>query len=269
LRHGAKLPALGLGTWPLDDRAAERVVAEAVGLGYRLIDTAENYGNERGVGAGLRAAGVAREDVFVTTKLNVRWHGRELVREALAGSLERLRTDYVDLLLIHWPNPAQDRYVDAWRGLVDLLGEGRLRAIGVSNFTPAHLERLRLETGTLPDVNQIELNPTAIRTVHRAYHRAHGIATQCWGPLGGRGAAVLREPAIIAIAERLGRTPAQVVLRWHIDLGLSAVPKSADPRRLAENLGCVDVVLGDDDLAAISALDRGEAGLLDPATFGH
>ncbi|MGZ4617011.1 MAG: aldo/keto reductase, partial [Actinomycetes bacterium] len=172
------MPRLGLGTWPMDDAQVESAVVAAVQRGYRLFDTAENYGNERGVGRGLRASGVPRTELFVTTKLNKRWHGVDLVAEAFGRSADRLGLDYIDLLLIHWPNPGQDRYVQAWQGLVRLLEEGRVRAIGTSNFKPAHLARILAETGVAPDVNQIQLHPGLTREAARAYHADHGIVTE-------------------------------------------------------------------------------------------
>jgi len=264
------MPLLGLGTWPMDDDEAARVIPLAVQAGYRLVDTAENYRNERGVGAGLRACGLAREELFVTTKFNAGWHGRDLVRKAFEGSAQRLGVEYVDLLLIHWPNPAQDRYVDAWRGLLDLLAEGSVKAVGVSNFKPAHLERLRAETGVLPDVNQIQLSPASTRAHARAYHAEHGILTQSWSPLGGeRDRTLLADPVINGIGRRRGRTPAQVVLRWHVQLGLAAVAKTSRPDRLEENLDIFDWELTDEDLAALSTLDRGDAVTVDSDEFGH
>ncbi|WP_213450627.1 aldo/keto reductase [Rhizomonospora bruguierae] len=269
LPHGAALPMLGLGTWPMDDAEAERVVADAIGAGYRLIDTAENYGNERGVGRGLRAAGIPREQVFVTTKFNRRWHGVDLVREAFERGLDRLGLDYVDLLLIHWPNPDQDRYVEAWQGLARLLAAGRLRAIGTSNFKPAHLERIIDATGVLPDVNQVQLSPLVTRESTREFHARHGIVTQSWSPIGGQKTDVLREPVVTELARRYGRTPAQIVLRWHVQLGLVAIPKSSDPQRLRQNLAIFDFALADEDAAALTALDRGDAAGADSDAFGH
>jgi 2,5-diketo-D-gluconate reductase A len=269
LRNGAEMPRLGLGTWPMDDGAAEATVAAAIGSGYRLVDTAENYGNERGVGRGLKASGVPREDLFVTTKFNKRWHGVDLVAEACERSAERLGLDYIDLLLVHWPNPGQDRYVDAVRGLARLLADGRLRAIGTSNFKPAHLQRVIDETGVVPDVNQIQLSPTVTRESSRAFHAEHGIVTQSWSPIGGQSNDVLREPVVVEVAERHGRTPAQVVLRWHMELGLTAVPKSSDPTRLKQNLDVFDFALSADEVAAISALDQGDAAGADSDAFGH
>jgi 2,5-diketo-D-gluconate reductase A len=269
LLHGAQMPRLGLGTWPMDDSAAEVAVAAAIAMGYRLVDTAENYGNEHGVGRGLKASGVPREELFVTTKFNKRWHGVELAAEACLRSADRLGLDYVDLLLIHWPNPQQDRYVQAWQGLARLLEDGRVRAIGTSNFKPAHLERVIDETGVVPDVNQVQLSPAVTRESARAYHVRHGIVTQSWSPIGGQGNDVLREPVVAELAERHGRTAAQVVLRWHMELGLSAVPKSADPARLRQNLEIFDFQLSADEVAALSALDRGDAAGADSDTFGH
>jgi len=269
LLHGAEMPRLGLGTSPMDDGVTEQAVATAIGLGYRLVDTAENYGNERGVGHGLKASGVPRHELFVTTKFNKRSHGVELAAEACQRSTDRLGLDYVDLLLIHWPNPQQDRYVQAWRGLVRLLEDGRVRAIGTSNFKPAHLDRIIAETGVVPDVNQIQLSPTVTRDSARDYHAGHGIVTQSWSPIGGQRNDVLREPVVAEVAERHGRTPAQIVLRWHMELGLAAVPKSSDPVRLKQNLDIFDFSLSADEVAAISALDQGDAAGADSDAFGH
>jgi 2,5-diketo-D-gluconate reductase A len=269
LRSGVAMPRIGLGTWPMDDAEAETVIATALGLGYRLVDTAENYGNERGVGRGIKASGVPREDLFVTTKFNKRWHGVNLAREAFERSAERLGLDYLDLLLIHWPNPAQDRYVAAWDGLLALLEDGVVRAIGTSNFKPGHLERIMSETGVAPDVNQIQLSPLLTRDGARAHHAAHGIVTESWSPLGGAGTDALREPLIIKMAERYGRTPAQVVLRWHVELGLVAIPKSSNLERLRQNLDIFDFSLSAEDVDAISALDQGEEAAADSDAFGH
>lgn len=268
LPHGADLPRIGLGTWPMDSAEAERVVADAIGAGYRLIDTAEAYGNEEGVGRGLRAGGVARDELFVTTKFDSRWHGVDLAVQAFERSADRLGLEHVDLLLIHWPNPWLDRYVQAWEGLAGLLAAGRVRAIGTSNFTPAHLERVIAETGVVPDVNQIQLSPLLPRADARAFHARHGIVTQSWSPLG-RGPDVLESPMIRGIAAELGRTPAQVVLRWHLELGLTAVPKSSDPARLRQNLDVLDFSLTGAQLADIATLARDDATAVDPDTFGH
>ncbi|MDQ1702697.1 MAG: 2,5-diketo-D-gluconate reductase [Frankiaceae bacterium] len=269
LAHGATMPILGLGTSPMNDTETERVVADAVQAGYRLIDTAENYGNERGVAAGLRASGVPRADVFVTTKFNKRWHGADLVREALGGSLDRLGLDYVDLLLVHWPNPGQDRYVDAWRGMAKLLDDGLVRAIGTSNFKPAHLQRLLDETGVVPDVNQIQLSPLVTRVGSRAFDEQHGIVTESWSPLGGGRNDVLRVALVDELARKYAKTPGQVVLRWHVQQGLVPIPKSSNPERLRQNLNVFDFDLEQTDMDALSALDQGEASAVDSDKFGH
>jgi 2,5-diketo-D-gluconate reductase A len=211
---------------------------------------------------------VPRDELFVTTKLNAEWHGREQVKEAFAMSAGKLDVEYLDLFLIHWPNPQLDRYVDAWRGLADLLADGHVRAIGCSNFKPAHIDRLLEATGVVPDVNQIELCPTVTRDGPRRYDADHGIVTESWSPLG-KGGDVLVEPVIVGAAERLGRTPAQAVLRWHVQLGLVAIPKSADPGRIAANLDVFDFELSADEMVAFSALDRGEDSAEDSDAFGH
>jgi 2,5-diketo-D-gluconate reductase A len=269
LAHGARMPQIGLGTSPMDDAATERAVAQALELGYRLVDTAENYGNEEGVGRGVVASGVPREQVFVTTKFNKRWHGVKEARVACERSLERLGLDYLDLLLIHWPNPGQDRYVDAFAGLIELRENGLIRAAGTSNFKPAHIDRVIAETGQAPEVNQIQLNPLVSREGPRAYDSAHDIVTESWSPFGGGGVEVLRHPTVVEVAERVGRLPAQVVLRWNVQLGLVAIPKSSDPGRLEANLMVFDFELSAPDMAALSALDQGEESATDSDDFGH
>lgn len=268
LAHGARMPRLGLGTWRMDDGEAERVVAQAIEIGYRLIDTAHAYDNEVGVGRGMRAGGVPREELFVTTKLSAPWHGVREVRDAFAMSAERLGVDYIDLLLIHWPNPGLDRYVDAFQGLLELLEAGRLRAAGVSNFKPAHIDRVVEGTGAVPDVNQIELNPTVAREAPRAYHSDHGIATESWAPIG-KGGDLLAEDVVTEIAARHGKMPAQAVLRWHVELDAIPVPKSSHPQRLAENLSVFDFSLSPAEVQAISTLDRGESAAADSDEHGH
>ena len=263
LRAGTRLPAIGLGTGGLDDATATRAVATALEGGYRLVDTAESYRNERGVGEGLRASGVPRDDVLVTTKLTSAWHGRDLARQGLEGCLERLGLDHVDLLLVHWPNPGQGRYVEAWEGLLGLREAGLIRAAGVSNFLPAHLERLQRETGELPEVNQIQLCPTALRPVEVTFHRAHGIVTQSWSPLGKGAGGLLGAPAVTAAAARLGVTPGQVVLRWHVQQGICTVPMSRDAGRIAQNLDVFGFDLSDAELAALDALDGTGREILD------
>lgn len=267
LANGVAMPVLGLGTWPMDDDEAARMVATAIELGYRSFDTAENYGNERGVGHGIRASGIDRDEVFVTTKLNREWHSVDGVRRAFDASTERLGLEALDLFLIHWPNPDLDRYVDAWKGLVELLKEGRCRSIGVSNFWPTHLDRVIDATGVVPHVNQIELNPHIPRVEERAYHEAHGIVTEPWAPLG-RGRALLLESAVARAAEAHDRTPGQVVLRWHVQHGFVTIPKTSRPERLVENLDVFGFELGAEEMAAIDELDQGGRGT-SPESFGH
>lgn len=267
LANGVEMPQLGLGTWPMDDAQTAVAVESALRTGYRHIDTAENYENERGVGEGIRRSGVDRAEVFVTTKFNRQWHGVDGARQACTASLERLGLSYIDLLLIHWPNPDQGRYVDAFTGMVRLLEDGLVRSIGTSNFKPAHLQQL-FDEGMVPHVNQIQLDPYHLRPELVALHRQHGIVTSTWSPLG-RGNAMLRDPAITTIAERHGRTPAQVVLRWHTQQDLVPLPKSADPQRQRENLDSFGFTLSEDDMAALGALDRPDPKMLDADTFGH
>ena len=268
LFHGAEIPQIGLGTWPMSNEEAERSVTQAIELGYRLIDTAQNYRNEAGVGRGLRASGVSRDELFVTSKLNADWHGIEEVQEAFATSVSLLGLEYLDLFLIHWPVPKRNRYVDAWRGLLRLLEEGKVRAIGLSNFKRSHIERLMQEVGEVADLNQVQLNPTVTRSEIRAFDAALGIVTQSWSPIG-KGGDLLVEPVITELGARYGKTSAQIVLRWHLELGLIAIPKSSDPRRMAENIDVFDFSLAPDEVAAISALDRGEQAALDSDVVGH
>jgi 2,5-diketo-D-gluconate reductase A len=268
LANGVEMPALGLGTSPMDDDETEATVAAAIGAGYRLIDTAENYRNEQGVGRGIRASGIDRDEVFVTTKFNERWHGVEEAQQAFVNSAARLGLDRIDLFLIHWPVPAKDRYVDAWRGLVQLLDDGKVRAIGVSNFKPAHIDRLIDETGTVPVVNQVQLDPRIARPDQRSYHAARGIVTESWSPLG-QGGDLLAEPAIVGLSEKRSKTPAQVVLRWHVQLGLIPIPKTSKPERLAENIDVFDFELSPDEMADLAELDRHGVGAVDSDRFGH
>jgi 2,5-diketo-D-gluconate reductase A len=266
--NGVRMPVLGLGTSSMSDTEAERIVAAAIDAGYRSFDTAEDYGTEPGVGRGIRASGIDREEVFITTKFNRKWHSVEGVRRAFEASADRLGVERIDLFLIHWPNPDQDRYVGAWKGLVDLLEEGLCRSIGVSNFLPAHIDRLIREVGVAPHLNQIQLNPYMTRTAERAYHSEHGIVTESWTPIA-RGRALFREAAVVQAAEAHGKTPAQVVLRWHIQSGLVTIPKTVHEDRLRENLDIFDFELDEAEMTALDALDRGGAGIVDPESFGH
>jgi 2,5-diketo-D-gluconate reductase A len=268
LQHGPEIPQLGIGTSPMNDKDTERAVSAALELGYRLIDTAENYRNEVGVGRAIAASGVPRDEIFVTTKFNKRWHSVEGAREAFEASSHRLGIDVIDLFLIHWPNPDQDRYVNAWRGMIKLYEDGLVRSIGTSNFKPSHLQRIIDETGVVADVNQIELNPEIARKEVRAFHAEHGIVTESWSPLG-RGAALFALEPVAKAAAAHDRSPAQIVLRWHVQNGLVAIPKSSNRDRLAENLAVFDFELTADEMAAIEALDRGESAARDSDAFGH
>lgn len=268
LNDGLRIPQLGLGTWPLDDSQVADVIETAVGLGYRHMDTAAKYGNEVGVGEGIRRTGLARDELFVTTKLDGNYQGADRAIAGLEGSLSRLGLDYVDLLLIHWPLPARDEFVSTWNTFIGLRERGLARSIGVSNFTPRHLDRLVDETGVTPAVNQVQLNPFVVRPEFVAAHDRLGIVTESWSPLGGDGADVLASPEIAAIASELGRTPGQVVLRWHVQQGFVAIPKSANPERLAQNLAVFDFELSDAQLATIATLARPGSGV-DPETVGH
>ena len=253
LNDGRRLPQIGFGTWPLDDAQAQQAVQAALACGYRLIDTAARYGNETGVGRGIAASGVARTDVQLTSKLRGSEHGYDSTLRAFDATLEALGTDYLDLYLIHWPLPMRGLYVDTWRAFVRLRDEGRIGSIGVSNFQPAHIERLLAETGVLPAVNQIELHPDFTQADLRAWHAQQGIAIECWSPLG-RGE-VLKDATVAQIAQKHGRSAAQILLRWHVQHGLVAIPKSQDPARMKQNLAVFDFALDADDLAALARLD--------------
>ena len=269
LRHGAEIPVLGLGTSPLVGADSVRQVRTALESGYRLIDTAENYHNEDAVGQAIRDIGLNRNEIYITTKFNRRWHDVDGVRQAYEASLRRLGVDYIDLMLVHWPNPDQDRYVEAVQGLQTLLDSGGLRAIGTSNFKPAHLQRVLDETGITPDVNQIQLSPYSTRNESREYHAAHDIVTEAYSPLGASSSDLRGDPVITGIAKDHGKSPTQVVLRWHVQLGLVAIPRSSNPGRIAENIDIFDFELTEQDMSKISALDRGESVATDSDVFGH
>jgi diketogulonate reductase-like aldo/keto reductase len=267
LNNGVEIPQLGLGTARNGDEAVRGVVRDALDVGYRMIDTAAKYENEKGVGQGIADSGVARDELFVATKLRGREQGFDEARRALAGSLERLGLDHVDLYLIHWPLPRQDKYVDSWLALEQLLAEGLTRAIGVSNFLPEHLDRLAAESSTVPAVNQIELHPQWPQRAQIEDDARRGIATQSWSPLANAGT-LLKDPALAEVAERHGRTPVQIVLAWHLQSGLLVIPKASSRERLAQNLDVFDITLSDEDLAAIATLDTGtrSGSNLDPAS---
>jgi 2,5-diketo-D-gluconate reductase A len=243
----------------------QEVVEEALGVGYRHVDTAAAYRNEKGVGAAIAASGIPREEVFVTTKLWNSQQGHDSALEAIESSLGRLGFEYVDLYLIHWPVPTEDRFVETWHAFERIREEGRARTIGVSNFRVEDLERLGREAETRPTVNQVELHPRHQQAELRAWHAEHGIATEAWSPLAQ--GALLDDETIAAIAQRHGKTPAQAILRWHLQLGNVVIPKSVTPRRIRENLDLFDFELSAEEMDAIGRLDAGERIGPDPATF--
>ena len=267
LPDGLEIPQLGLGTWPLKGPQAANAVRSAIELGYRLIDTAEAYENEEAVGEGIRSSGVAREQLFITTKFNRQWHSRTGVRQACEASLRRLRTDYIDLYLIHWPNPKQDRYVEAFEGMLDLVQAGLIRSAGVSNFKPQHLERL-LTRGLRPQLNQIQLDPYRPRAQEVSFHQQHGIVTESWSPLD-RDGGLLHEGVVATIAQELSRSAAQVVLRWHVQKGFVTVPKSGDPQRQRDNLDIFNFELTSAQMGQLDALADNTARIEDSDIFGH
>ncbi|MEE1620652.1 aldo/keto reductase [Zafaria sp. Z1313] len=268
LVNGAEMPLLGLGTYPMDDAEAGAAVVHALEAGYRMIDTAENYRNEEGVGHGIARAGLARAELFITTKFNKEWHSREGVRTAWEHSATRLGLDYIDLMLIHWPNPGLGRYVEAWEGLVELLSERKVRAIGTSNFTPAQLTELMKATSVVPDVNQIQHSPWWPRHDELRFHAEHGIASQSWSPLG-RGRGLLESPVVAEVAGEHGIEPARIVLRWHVQHGTVPLPKSIDPRRQRENLDVFGFSLSADQVSRLDSLAGGGPAVMDPMEFGH
>jgi 2,5-diketo-D-gluconate reductase A len=265
LHNGVELPQLGFGVFQIPPDEVVEPVARALQAGYRLIDTAAAYRNEAGVGKAIAASGLPRSDVFVTTKL---WNDDQGYDETLAAfdrSLSALGLEVIDLYLIHWPVPARDRFVSTWRAFEKIYAEGRARAIGVSNFRIVDLQRLAAETDIVPTVNQIELHPGFDQAELRAYHDEHGIVTEAWSPLR-QGYRVLDDPAVRAIASAKARTPAQVVLRWHIQLGNLVIPKSVTPARIVANLELFDFALSEAEMGAVSGLSGGRIGP-DPATF--
>jgi 2,5-diketo-D-gluconate reductase A len=264
LNDGNTIPQLGFGVFQIEPGETAKAVGEAIEVGYRHIDTAEMYGNEREVGEGIRASGLGRGDVFVTSKLDNALHEPDDARKAFEGTLSDLGFDYLDLFLIHWPLPTlyNGDFVSTWKTLEEFHNDGRARSIGVSNFQIEHLERLAAETDTVPAVNQIEVHPYFTNDAVREYGSEHGIVTEAWSPIAQ--GAVLENPTITRIAEKVGRSPAQVVLRWHIQRGDIVFPKSVTPSRMRENFELFDFELEPADMDGISKLDKGESGRTGP-----
>ena len=254
LNNGVEIPQLGFGVYQIEPKDTRAATVDALKVGYRHIDTAEMYGNEREVAEGIREFGIDRAEVFVTSKLNNGLHAPAAALEAFDRSLEAMKLGYLDLFLIHWPLPAVGDFVETWKALEEIYRSGRVRAIGVSNFQPHHIERLTAETTIVPAINQIEMHPYFNQDDVRAFDREHGIATEAWSPIAQ--GQVLDDPTIVRIAERLHRSPAQVTLRWHIQRGDIVFPKSVTPKRIAENFALFDFELSDADMAAITSLHR-------------
>ncbi|WP_405386081.1 aldo/keto reductase [Streptomyces sp. NBC_01102] len=265
LNNGITIPQLGFGVFQVPDDETTAAVSSALDAGYRSIDTAAVYGNEAGVGRALADSGLPREELFVTTKLWNADQGYDSTLAAFDTGLAKLGLDFVDLYLIHWPTPARDLYLDTWRALEKLVADGRIRAAGVSNFRPAHLRRLMDGSSLVPAVNQIELHPGLQQNELRALHAEHGIATEAWSPLAQ--GALLDDEVLVALAERHGKSPAQVVLRWHLQLGNVVIPKSVTPARIRQNIDVFDFELPDADMDAIAGLDRGMRTGPDPDTL--
>jgi 2,5-diketo-D-gluconate reductase A len=269
LNDGRSMPQLGLGLMRFGGEGeTAAVINNAVNAGYRLFDTASLYGTEPQTGAAFKSLASMRSELFLTTKLWNDSHGAEATIRAFDASMERLGLDYLDLYLVHWPLPMVDRYVDTWRAMIKLREQGRVRSIGVSNFTEAHLTRMIDETGVAPAVNQVEMHPYFQQRALRTFDAHHGIVTQAWSPMGGSFVKVLEDPVVGRLAKKHGRSASQIVLRWHVTCGVSLIPKATSPKHLAENMASYELELDEGDLAALSALDRadGRAGP-DPAVF--
>ncbi|HLT10391.1 MAG TPA: aldo/keto reductase [Micromonosporaceae bacterium] len=258
LNDGVTIPQLGFGVFQVPPENTQEVVAEALDCGYRSIDTAAGYRNEEGVGAAIAASGLARDEVFVTTKLANPDQGYDSTLAAFDASMDKLGLDVLDLYLVHWPCPDRGEFINTWRAFQELQQAGRIRSIGVSNFLPHHFEQLFDATEVVPSVNQIELHPYLQQQELRDFHARHGIVTEAWSPIAQGD--VLGDPAIVEIAERHGATPAQVILRWHLQLGNIVIPKSVTPSRMRENLGALEISLSEEDMAAFAKLEKGENG---------
>ncbi|EOY5381041.1 2,5-didehydrogluconate reductase DkgA [Cronobacter dublinensis] len=266
LHDGNLMPQLGLGVWQASNEDVVIAIHKALEVGYRSIDTAAAYKNEQGVGDALKSAGIARDELFITTKL---WNDdQKRPREALEESLEKLQLDYVDLYLMHWPVPAIDRYVEAWKGMIELQQEGLIKSIGVCNFNVEHLQRIIDETGVTPVINQIELHPLLQQRQLHAWNATHKIQTESWSPLAQGGEGVFDQKIIRTLADKYSKTPAQIVIRWHLDSGLVVIPKSVTPSRIAENFDVWDFRLDKDELSEIAKLDQGKRLGPDPEQFG-
>jgi 2,5-diketo-D-gluconate reductase A len=262
---GQQAPRLGLGVYKVAQDIADSLVVKAIETGYRRIDTAALYDNELEVGSGIRKSGIDRSEIFVTTKIWKDGQGKDFTADAIESSLDRLKLGYVDMLLIHWPHPKLNKFVETWQVFEDFLGTGRVKGIGVSNFEPAHLDALLAESPVIPALNQVELHPGFQQQKVREYNSAHGILTEAWAPLS-RGK--LTEDAVVAgLAQKHGKSPAQVILRWHIQLGNLVIPKTSNPDRLAENINIFDFELESEDMQAIAGLDTGVRTSVDPNEF--
>ena len=267
LNNGVVIPQLGFGVYQIPPDDTRQATLDALEVGYRHIDTAEMYGNEKQVGEAVSASGLARSEVFVTSKLNNGFHARDAALRAFDGTLDALGFDYLDLFLIHWPLPSVGDFVETWRALQEISESGRVKAIGVSNFQEKHLQRLFDETSIVPAVNQIEVHPYLAQDTLRAFNTAHGIMTEAWSPIAQ--GTVLDDEVIVSVAEKVDKTPAQVTLRWHIQRGDIVFPKSVTRSRVEENFAIFDFELSDDDMRSITELNRNERTGPDPDTFNY